>query len=173
MWREYGICPSGYTEASWGRVQIKDVKSFGNMDYVPIKKLDIHWIENRNLKNEVFEVSYEGDDYYYPWGKIKVNMDLFKKTPMYTEVRNVWVFVGNFNIGKTNLVQCLDLNRATVYETDSSPHLPDVIYDDIVVKGNKYDFSLEEIDKRICGEHKLITVEFKEAFAKCIEDSTI
>ena len=162
LWREYGLCSSGCCEARWGRCEVNVVNSFGNMTHRPIKNLYIDDYRSKNIKNEVFEVNYDGGNHYYPYGDISVNMKLFENTRRSMEHRPVWIFVGSSNIGKSYIARHLELAKLNVYETDSSPCLPKHIYADVVVKGNKYDFSLEEIDKRICGEHKLITVEFKE-----------
>ena len=47
----------------------------------------------------------------------------------------------------------------TVYETDAHEKL-DTIEADIIVVGNKYNHSLEEIESKIKGEHEIIYVDF-------------
>ena len=42
----------------------------------------------------------------------------------------------------------------------TNPKLPDVLFQDIIIIGNKYEFVMEEIEKRIYGLHESIIVEF-------------
>jgi hypothetical protein len=160
---EYGECGSGWTTASWGNINIKEVDKFNGYTYRPIKPLIIDDFNEDadDIDNEVFGVSYDGGDGYYPCGYYNVNMDLFKETPRHKNERPVWVFKGESNLGKSFIAS--KLNELTTYETDLNEVLPEVITEDVIVLGNKYTYSLEEIKSRIFGEYELILVDFEAA----------
>lgn len=75
------------------------------------------------------------------------------------EKRPVWIFKGGSGLGKSYISSfCRDFKN--IYETDCSESLPDVIYSDIIVLGNKYKFSEDEIKLRLFGECEVIIVDF-------------
>ena len=39
LYTDYGVCPSGYTTASWGRMDVKEVEAFGPFTHRPKKRL--------------------------------------------------------------------------------------------------------------------------------------
>ena len=164
IWDEDGMCGSGWCSASWGNIKVKRVNGFGNITHTPIKELTIDDLEENvegiDVENEVFYVNYDGGDSYYLRGGINVHIELFKETNRSLEKRPVWLFIGESNIGKSYLAHKLDENTMEVYETDSSETLPKIITQNIIVKGNKYDFSIEDIKNRIFEEHELIIVKF-------------
>ena len=51
-------------------------------------------------------------------------------------------------------------SNLTIYETDSNSALPNIIFEDIIVIGNKYNFSIDEIEKNIYGQHESIIINF-------------
>ena len=73
----------------------------------------------------------------------------------------VWIFKGDSGLGKSYIAGIIaNSDRAkTVYETDTHEEL-DTIEADIIVIGNKYNHSLEEIESKIKGEHEIIYVDF-------------
>jgi hypothetical protein len=158
--QEDGECGSGWTTASWGNIEVNQVDKFNGYTYKPIKPLIIDDFDDNkdDIDNKVFSISYDGGDSYYPSGGYSVNMELFKETPRNKSERPVWVFKGESNLGKSFISS--KLNELTTYETDSNEVLPNVITEDIVVLGNKYTYSLEEIKNRIFGEYELILVDF-------------
>jgi hypothetical protein len=113
------------------------------------------------INNEVFTYNFDGGDSYYPWGSYSVNMELFKETPRHKSERPVWIFKGDSNLGKSFIAS--KLNELTTYETDSNEKLPNVITEDVIVLGNKYNHNLEDIKDKIFGEYELILVNFEEA----------
>ena len=161
---EEGECGSGYSLASWGNIEIKEIGRFGGYQYKPKKELIVDDILPNNVQlqqeydNEVFSVSYDGGDSYYPSGDYEVDMDLFEKTIRAKDKRPVWLFRGNSNLGKSFLSD--RITGLTKYETNSNAKLPRVIDADIIVLGNKYKFSLDEIKSRIFGEYELVLVDF-------------
>lgn len=164
-WIEEGECYSGYCGASFGYLRLKDVNNFKNTTHTPIKDLVIDIkaediSEDMDLENDIFKL-YDCGDYYYPCAGFEFNMDLFKPTNRRLVNRPVWLFIGESNIGKSYLASIIAENEyKTVYETDSNEQLPNEIIADVIVKGNKYDFSIEDIKDSIFGEYELIIVNF-------------
>ena len=89
-------------------------------------------------------------------------MDLFEPIVRAKEKRPVWIFKGESGLGKSYLAGIIEnSNRMkTVYETDAHEELT-YINEDIVVVGNKYDHSMDEILAKIQGEHEVIFVNFE------------
>lgn len=99
-----------------------------------------------------------GGDEYYPSGYIDVNEELFKPTIRAKDKRLVWIFKGKSGVGKSHLASKLD--GLKVHETDSSDKLPDSIVADVVVLGNKYKYTIEEIKDKLIGDVEVHVVEF-------------
>lgn len=78
--------------------------------------------------------------------------------------RPVWIFKGDSGLGKSYIAGIIaNSDRAkTVYETDAHEEL-DTIEADIIVVGNKYEYSFEEIESKIKGEHEIIYVDFSKS----------
>lgn len=86
--------------------------------------------------SEVFDLS---SDY--------VNMDYFELKSRFSEIkRKIWIFKGASLTGKTFLSNMLWVNK---YETDLDPQLPDIFYEEVIVLGNKYNFTVEDVVSRI------------------------
>ena len=160
LWEDHGECCSGWTTASWGMIKVKQVEKFNGYNYVPKGTIVIPMVtgEEEWVSNDVFKMSCDGGDSYYPSGYISVNMGLFKETKRIKHKRPVWVFIGKSNVGKSFIGS--HLRGLSVYETDSSDTLPEAIEADVVILGNKYRFTTQEIDERIIGEHELCIVSF-------------
>lgn len=160
LYCEHGECYSGWTTATSAYMSIVKVDQFNGYGFSIINKntlIDVQ--QNReDQKNEVFTITEDGGDNYYPSGDYKVNMELFKVNPRNKEKRPVWIFCGDSASGKSFLSHKIE--GLTVYETDSSETLPETIVEDVIVLGNKYHFSIEKIDALIEGEHELIVVNF-------------
>ena len=164
------ICGSGWTTATYGNIDIKIVNKFNGFGYVPINP--IFYDEDINIPKEddecygdkdvidkgVFVCSIYGEDLYYPSGYVKVKMELFKKTVRVHDKRPVWIFKGDSNAGKSFLSS--KLKDLKIYETDINNELLEVITQDVIILGNKYSHTINDIDKRILGEHNLIVVDF-------------
>lgn len=88
-----------------------------------------------------------------------VNMELFKETIRAKNLRPVWIFKGKSNSGKSFLAS--KLNDLEVYETDSNDNLPTSITASIVVLGNKYNYSIDDIKSKLFGEVEVQIVEFQ------------
>ena len=155
-------CISGYCTASYGYIKVKEVDRYNGYQYRAIKELVIPDIlpetKTKDYSNEVFTLSYNGGDKYYPSGGYTVNMYLFEKTIRAKEKRPVWLFYGNSNLGKSFLSD--KMIYLTKYETDSNKELPTTITESIIVVGNKYKFTIDDIKNRIFGEYELILVNF-------------
>lgn len=183
---ECGECGSGWTTASWGNLSFKWVKHFRPFNYIPkenplilkgvvidndtIRNDDenpatfgdeMWWDTDTDVVSNVFACSFDGGDEYYPSGGVAVKTELFKPLKRTMEKRPVWIFDGESAMGKTTLATFIDRGSdLTVYETDSSETLPDVIMADIVVVGRKHIFDGREIVKRLYGDPEVIVVGF-------------
>ena len=168
----YGDCYSGWCDATWGIGYIYHVDSFVGMTHKPIKELKFEIDENLisnngriyDMKNDIFELDYNNYDDWYPSGSAKVNMNLFKEINRNKEKRPVWIFKGDSALGKSYLAGIIANNgrEKSVYETDAHEELDD-IHQDIVVIGNKYKHSVEDVESHILGEHETILVDFSKA----------
>jgi hypothetical protein len=173
LWEEQGECGSGWCCASWGHMQVDEVTNFGGYTYISKKELIIDDIkpnasiedidsddsEDWNINNKVFNVSYCGGDCYYPGGSYNVDINLFTETSRHKDKRPVWIFKGESNSGKSFIAS--HLNKLSVYETDSSNILPDIIKEDVIVLGNKYKFAINDIKERIFGDCEICIVNFE------------
>ncbi len=156
-----GECGSGWTTASWGNIKVTEVKKFNGYTFTPKEILTIKDIEpnfDGDISNNVFSVDCDGGDNCYPSGGYNVNMELFKETIRNKNLRPVWIFKGKSNSGKSFLSS--KLTELDVYETDSNEILPESIVASVIVLGNKYDFSLEDVKSKIFGEAEIQVVEF-------------
>jgi hypothetical protein len=159
--RSEGECGSGWSVASWGNIEVIEVSKFNGYTHVPKKPLNIADIEpsfNDDISNEVFSVSSYGGDEYYPCGGYNVEMGLFKETSRSKDLRPVWIFKGKSNTGKSFLAS--KLKDVAIYETDRNEFLPDSITETIIVLGNKYPFTVEQIEEKLFGEVEVNIVEF-------------
>lgn len=181
----YGMCYSGYCTASWGDVKMEGVSDFGAATHLPIDgKIEIddaifskntivtiYDLKDRvchasDIHNDLFDYSDNGCDIYYPSGYVKVNKSLFKECPRAILKRPVWIFKGDSAAGKSTLAYYLKSNNDgifTQYETDSSSELPDEIWDNIIVIGNKYNFTVNDVKARIANKDdaEIIVVDFE------------
>ena len=73
--------------------------------------------------------------------------------------RPVWIFKGLSGLGKSSLAA---ESGKKVFETDSVEKLPNKIWADVVVIGNKHNFSLKAIKQRLPNGTKPILVHFSE-----------
>lgn len=170
LWTEYGDCYSGWCAASWGHGEIRKVKSFIGMTHKPIRELTFEFdIDRRiksevilkDIKNDIFYINYEDGDDWYPSGSAGITEELFVETNRNMHKRPVWIFRGDSALGKSYLsgiIQNSDRMKI-VYETDAHEELEDIDAD-IIVVGNKYNHSIEEITQKIKGEHEIILVDF-------------
>lgn len=159
----HGMCGSGWTTASWGHAEIKEVKKIGRITHVPkdtifIENLYEEIMQTNECSNKYFYADGDGGDSYYPCGSAGVNLEFFHQSIRHKAKRPVWIFHGNSNLGKSYLAELIQGKE--IYETDSSPTLPEQITADIVVVGNKYAFSDEDITSRLFGEVEIISVKF-------------
>lgn len=175
----YDWCGSGYTTASWGAIDYDEVKSFGPATHLPkdrkilieslkydaskssINECIIYtgeiepdkdeW-EPHDYKTNVFTVSVDGFDSYYPSGYASVDEDLFVECPRAMKQRPVWIFNGASGTGKSTIGHILSENGKTVYETDSANngHLHKEIWADVIVVGNKWtNVTVDEVKKHL------------------------
>ncbi len=134
-------------------LEIKAVKCFSGISYLPKQKFSIMLdIENIEHYNQAFDFNDT---------TINVKYEEFKKTNRLKEKRPVWIVKGQSGLGKSYLASLIFNNsNLTIYETDSNSKLPSIIYEDIIIIGNKYKFPVEEIEKNIYGQHECIIINF-------------
>ena len=160
---EYGECGSGWTTASYGFADIEPVDNFRPWNYKPkqqiiLENISIKEMNSPDFSCEYFQWSYDGGDRYYPTGYVEVNMTYFEELPRNMKKRPVWIFKGYSGLGKTSLA--IQLENEDVYDTDISSKLPECITESIVVLGNKYGHTLEDIKTRLFGNPEIILVDF-------------
>ena len=171
LWTEHGDCYSGWCSASWAHADLIRVDSFIGMTHKPIKeltfKLDADVIKDGKLPvmdNDIFTITDIGD-YYYPGGEVEVNMNLFEEINRSKEKRPVWILKGDSALGKSYLAGIIANSdrMKTVYETDAHEELTDISHEDIIVIGNKYNYSVEDVMHHIQGDFEPIIVDFSKA----------
>lgn len=87
--------------------------------------------------------------------------EMFEKTPRMMEKRPVWIFAGNFGLGKSTISRFLELQGKVIYETDSNQRLPNMIMADVIVAGNRNkSLTIDDICARLPDEVEPIFVEF-------------
>lgn len=160
---EYGECGSGWTTASYGFADIEPVDNFRPWNYKPkqqiiLENISIKEMNSPDFSCEYFQWSYDGGDRYYPTGYVEVDMNYFEELPRNMKKRPVWIFKGYSGLGKTSLA--IQLENEDVYDTDISSKLPECITESIVVLGNKYNHTLEDIKTRLFGNPEIILVDF-------------
>ena len=87
------------------------------------------------------------------------NEYIFVRFTMYKNndsTKNIYLFTGSSNMGKSYLSHNTDFS---VYETDSSPILPE-ISNEIVTIGKKYSFDNDSIISKFTGINNYISVDF-------------
>lgn len=115
------------------------VKMFGALTHIPKRITQTLTIQDLVLlTNDEFKVDFD---------KLRSTQRGFDKVPM-------WIFRGASGLGKSFLAH--NLNNLKIYETDSSPTLPDIIADDIVVLGNKYPYTTDDIIVRAPNRNIII-----------------
>ncbi|QEM43306.1 hypothetical protein CHOTACABRAS_252 [Bacillus phage Chotacabras] len=166
LWDEEGECGSGWCTASFGRITVEQVLRFEgythkakDMLMIPDINMDMDYY-GEDLDNQVFRVTYDGGDSYYPSGYYSVEEDLFIEGERYSEERPVWIFVGESGLGKSFIAG--NLKGLEVYETDTSSTLPSEIIADVVVIGNKYEFWVHQVQERLVAGSTSIIVGFED-----------
>lgn len=172
----YGMCPSGWTTASWGECSIITVSNFRPFSHVPVKEIvldgdiieynedySMYEIGDINEAADVFDYSYDGGDGWYPNGYVSVNMELFKESKRFFKKRPVWIFNGDSGLGKSTIGTFVNRSGMTVFETDSVDELPDDIAEDVIILGNRSGFSIEDVKEHLFsrfGKPEVILVNF-------------
>ena len=136
------------------QILLKEVKMFNGISYLTKEKVLIEYSHDQNqFDNQLFKIDESG---------IQIKYDCLVPTNRIKIKRPVWIFVGKSALGKSYISSMLvNGSEHTKYETDSSPELPQEIWEDMIIVGNKHHFSLKEIKERICGEHETIVVNFE------------
>ncbi len=185
----YTWCGSGYTTATYGNMYPYKVHDFGPLTHVPKdhKRIELKgvlwdteerdivkdpkanvdlehetWFHEDDLVTNIFTYSADGGDSYYPSGGCYVDFDLFEELPRAFNCRPVWIFYGDSASGKSTLAHFCSTD-VEVYETDSAENgvLPDEIWADIIVVGNKWkDITYETVIEKLPEDCEVVDVEF-------------
>lgn len=158
IYEQEGECGSGWTTATFGNLEIRNVDKFKGFTHLPITNT-LTFDSDDLFDNMFFEVSENGGDAYYPMGHVSVNMEFFKETARAKEKRLVWILYGESGLGKSYLASQLN---SMVYETDENKDLPDTIVADVIVVGNKYNHSPYDVIEKVFGEAEVVKVGFHE-----------
>jgi hypothetical protein len=136
------------------QILLNEVKMFNGIGYFTKEKIVVEYTPNQNqFDNQLFKIDESG---------IQIKYDCLVPTNRIKIKRPVWIFVGKSALGKSYISSMLaNGSEHTKYETDSSPELPEQIYEDVIVVGNKNKFTLKEIKDKIYGEHETIVVNFE------------
>lgn len=164
LFEHEGMCFSGWTTATRGYAEYKIIDKIPPFTHKAKNNLFIEGLldqlKKKEIHNEVFKVSHDGGNQYYPDGYVIVDLNFFEKSIRHIDKRPVWVFYGESNLGKSFLSS--KLQNLRVYETDSNEELPENLYEDIIVVGNKYPFTQMEIVDSIQGNVEIIFVFFSD-----------
>ena len=163
-----GMCPSGWTTAQWGAMEVRKVSKTGPMTHLPqreviLKDEDFGGFDDNpypEVENELFSVSYDGGDEWYPCGGFSVNESLLVKTNRGFDKKPCWIFYGDSNLGKSTLGLALEKEGYTVFESDAVDTLPNTIEADIIVLGNRSKWTLEDVKKHIHKDVEIVEVGF-------------
>ncbi|MBQ2886664.1 MAG: hypothetical protein IJE43_23340 [Alphaproteobacteria bacterium] len=176
---ERGMCGSGYCSSTYGKMKVEEYKKGSAFTHKPKgviyienlqidpKTLDVKAPLNNNytddsgtvtIHNNIFKFSNYGGDRYYPGGYVEINMDNFEQLPRAMEKRPVWIIKGASGTGKTTLAS--HIQGLSVFETDSVTELPETIYDDVVVLGNRSGFTVDDVKERLYGDPAIMEVSF-------------
>ena len=164
--KEYGICGSGWTTATWGSLKVKKVKRFEGYNLIPKNPLlyiDFNPTDYYSDEtNELFTVNHTFGDPYYPSGWYSINMDILEKSSRYKSKRPVFVFQGPSAIGKTTLASKFN-DTVRIFETDGYDKLPNKIIADVIVLGNKHNYTKQDLLNRVDQSRvQLVFCGFKE-----------
>ena len=119
--------------------ELRSVKNFGALTHIPIGKAEMGDL----IEDEVgSHAPIPRED------KLRSTNRGFDKVPL-------WIFRGGSGLGKSFLAH--KIQDLTVFETDAWKTLPDVITEDIVVLGNKYKHTVEDITSRTRNRNVIIS----------------
>ena len=160
--QEEGPCGTQWCVSTYGCMSVNTVTHLPSFSYIPkqVNKLVISFDEDdENISCEAFDYSADGGDAWYPCGYFSINFDVFKETARHCDKRVVYVMQGPSGAGKSHLSGFLH-GSMDVFETDNHEKLPECIYADVVVIGNKYKHGLDDIKPLLFSDPKISLVTF-------------
>lgn len=152
----YEMCPSLWTTASYGKMKLIEFNKNIPLTHIPKKKINIILdVKTKKCDNEVFEFLKVGDK-WYPSGYVKIHLDNFNRTSRAKYNRMVWIFTGKSESDKLYLGS--KLKDLLIYKTNSHESLPNKIYADVIILGNKFNYNYEDI--KPFGEVEIVRCDF-------------
>lgn len=153
-WEEHGECSSGWCTARWGHYSIYrlDTNESLSLTHTTKRSLSIRVKSGDDIKSELLDINTYGSDAYYPNGHVTVDEDLLEPTGRGHNHPLTYVLRGDSNLTKSTLGHKINMfNEYGVYETDTSPELPDQLPHGVIVMGNKYTHDLDSVRESIKG----------------------
>ena len=165
----HGQCGSGWTTASWGKIEWKRVSQVGSLHFTPLEytelSFDLYAIPT-TVENSLFSYSEHGFDSYYPGGHFNIEIEGWRSTGRKPEKPMVHIFYGDNASGKSTLASLTEKN---VIESDSfedadkfmnSLDLAKPTENSIIVVGGKHKIDLETICALLSEQNSVIKVNF-------------
>lgn len=167
---EHGMCGSGYCTASYGVVEVEEVKfeEIGSLHYTP--RGCNHWSINLarpsdvSIDDKLAYFSELGGCQYYPTGHFAFHKDGWWDTGRRPEKPMKHIFHGAPALGKSTLASLL--RDKVVVDGDvfsDQLHLLHVLEDtewDIAVVSLKYQVDLAWLKERLSDDYTIVMVEF-------------
>ena len=122
--------------------ELRSVENFGALTHVPRGKLEIGDLVEDGVGPQAPRADIVNK-------KMRSTNRGFDKVPL-------WIFKGESGLGKSFLAH--KLQDLSVFETDAWKTLPDVITEDIVVLGNKYQHTVEDITSRTRNRDVIVSI---------------
>ena len=139
--------------------KLKEVGGFISPTFKPISMPNI---DKESLLNKETNAYFSFDKSFYDtqFEEMSINSPYFLKANLrQKEKQPLWIFKGDSMLGKSYISSFL-YEYKSIYETDKSITLPDELNYDIIVVGNKYSFTNEEILERIPENREVIYASF-------------
>lgn len=163
----HGMCGSGWTTASWGRIATTKVDNVGSLHFVPKETTTLNNIENvSSMDNALFSFSENGGCDYYPTGWFRIELSGWKSTGRKPSKPMIHVFHGCNATGKSTIAS---LTEKTVIESDSfesgekfidSINLTRPTTDTIVVIGGKHQIDIDTVVSLLEENNTVVKVQF-------------
>lgn len=144
------------------RNTFRQVGAFISPTYLLKRKTPLTFEEifSKRLKESSSFLSFDRTKFDLDLEECSIDSSFFNKaTHRQKELQPIWIFRGDSFLGKSYLATFIASDK-TIYETDISNILPSKLNYDVIVLGNKYKFSKEDLEERISNDREIIYVNF-------------